>query len=106
MFVGRATLKTRDRVNLSLPTLCPDRCRFARNLSAELAVGAFALAPSQAVSAANWKIDPARTHIAFAIDAVGYPRTQGMFRLFNDGISVDRTYGQKQRRVPGAIGVG
>jgi polyisoprenoid-binding protein YceI len=69
-----------------------------------LAVGAFALAPSQAVSAANCKIDPARTHIAFAIDAVGYPRTQGVFRQSNGGISVDRTYGQKQRS--GAIAVG
>jgi hypothetical protein len=86
--------------------LYPDRCSFARNLSAVLAVGALALAPSQAVSAANWKIDPARTHIAFAIDAVGYPRTQGVFRRFNGRISVNRTYGQKQRRAPGAIAVG
>jgi hypothetical protein len=45
MFVGPGDLKTRDRVNLSLPTLCPDRSRFARNLSAVLAVGALALAP-------------------------------------------------------------
>jgi hypothetical protein len=48
-----------------------------------------ALAPSQAVSAANWKIDPARTHIGFAIDAVGYPPTQGEFLRFNGRISMD-----------------
>ena len=63
--------------------------RFARNLSAALALGALAQAPSQAVSAANWKIDPARTHVAFAIDAVGFPRTQGEFRRFEGRISVD-----------------
>jgi hypothetical protein len=28
--------KTRDRVNLSLPTLCPDRCRFARELRGQM----------------------------------------------------------------------
>ena len=69
-----------------------------------LALVALALAPSQAVSVANWKINPARTQIAFAIDAVGYPRTQGVFLRFNGRISVDRTYGQKQRS--GAIAVG
>ena len=37
----------------------------------------------------NWRIDPARTHIAFAIDAVGYPRTRGQFRQFAGRISVD-----------------
>lgn len=42
-----------------------------------------------AVAAANWRIDPARTHIAFAIDAVGYPRTHGQFRQFTGRISVD-----------------
>src|SRR6516165_1503003 len=40
-------------------------------------------------AAANWRIDPARTHIAFAIDAVGYPRTHGQFRQFAGRISVD-----------------
>ena len=42
-----------------------------------------------AAAAANWRIDPARTHIAFAIDAVGYPRTHGQFRQFSGRISVD-----------------
>jgi polyisoprenoid-binding protein YceI len=42
-----------------------------------------------AAAAANWRIDPGRTHIAFAIDAVGYPRTRGQFRQFAGRISVD-----------------
>src|SRR5215472_16377374 len=63
--------------------------RFARNFSAALALGALTQAPSQAVSATSWKIDPARTRIAFAIDAVGYPRTAGEFRRFDGRISVD-----------------
>jgi polyisoprenoid-binding protein YceI len=52
-----------------------------------LAVLGQARAP--AVAAANWRIDPARTHIAFAIDAIGYPRTHGQFRQFAGRISVD-----------------
>src|SRR5271163_4730707 len=57
--------------------------------SAALAIGIFAEAASPALAAANWRIDPARTHIAFAIDAVGYPRTHGQFRQFAGRISVD-----------------
>jgi polyisoprenoid-binding protein YceI len=56
---------------------------------AALALGALAHAHAPAVAAANWRIDPARTHIAFAIDAVGYPRTHGQFRQFAGRISVD-----------------
>jgi polyisoprenoid-binding protein YceI len=52
-------------------------------------VGILAQAGVPAVAAANWRIDPARTHIAFAIDAVGYPRTHGQFRQFAGRISVD-----------------
>ncbi len=63
--------------------------RFTRNVRAILALGVLAQAPTPAASAANWKIDPARTHIAFAIDAVGYPRTEGHFRRFEGRISVD-----------------
>ncbi len=50
---------------------------------------ALAAAPSPAPAATNWKIDPTRTSIAFAIDAVGYPRTEGPFRRFEGRISVD-----------------
>ncbi len=57
-------------------------------VSATLTLGA--LQPgAPAFAAANWRIDPARTHIAFAIDAVGYPRTRGEFRQFDGRISVD-----------------
>jgi len=66
-----------------------DVCRRARSVYAILALGALAQAPAQAAAAANWRIDPARTQIAFAIDAVGYPRTEGRFRQFVGRISVD-----------------
>ena len=61
----------------------------ARLVCAALTLGIFAQAHAPAVAAANWRIDPARTHIAFAIDAVGYPRTHGQFRQFAGRISVD-----------------
>ena len=56
------------------------------------------LAQTQApAAAANWRIDPTRTHIAFAIDAVGYPRTHGQFRQFAGRISVDFEHPDKSR---------
>lgn len=45
--------------------------------------------PSRATPRSNWAIDPARTHISFSVDAVGYPRTQGEFHRFDGRISVD-----------------
>jgi polyisoprenoid-binding protein YceI len=60
-----------------------------RIVCAILALGVLAQTPSPAAASANWRIDPARTHIAFAIDAVGYPRTHGQFRQFQGRISVD-----------------
>ena len=67
----------------------------AKLMCAALTLGIFAHAP--AVAAANWRIDPARTHIAFAIDAVGYPRTHGQFRQFAGRISVDFEHPDKSR---------
>ena len=61
----------------------------AGRVCAALTLGILAQADVPAVAAANWRIDPARTHIAFAIDAVGYPRTHGQFRQFAGRISVD-----------------
>ena len=61
----------------------------ARRLCALLALGALTQTPSHAASAVNWRIDPARTRIAFAIDAVGYPRTEGQFRRFEGRTSID-----------------
>ena len=52
------------------------------------ACGSF-LPPALAAGGSNWRIDPARTHIAFAIDAVGYPRTEGRFGQFDGQISID-----------------
>jgi polyisoprenoid-binding protein YceI len=56
---------------------------------AVLALGVVAQTRMPAAASANWRIDPTRTHIAFAIDAVGYPRTHGQFRQFAGRISVD-----------------
>jgi polyisoprenoid-binding protein YceI len=58
-------------------------------IPAVLTIGILAQAHAPAVAATNWRIDPARTHIAFAIDAIGYPRTHGQFRQFAGRISVD-----------------
>jgi len=60
----------------------------ARIVLAILAVG-LAHSCMAALAAASWRIDPSRTHIAFAIDSVGYPRTHGEFRHFEGRISVD-----------------
>ena len=66
-----------------------------RIVCAILALGVLAETPSPAVASANWRIDPSRTHIAFAIDAVGYPRTLGQFRQFQGRISVDLNHPDK-----------
>ena len=63
---------------------------------ARIACAALILAlPTPALAAATWRIDPARTHIAFAIDAIGYPRTHGQFRQFTGRISVDFAHPDK-----------
>lgn len=56
-----------------------------------LAMAAFLTpAPSDAAGpTGNWNIDPAHTEIAFSIDAVGYPKTQGEFRQFDGRISIN-----------------
>ncbi len=46
-------------------------------------------APAPAFAGGDWRIDPARTTIGFAIDAVGFPRTEGQFHRFEGRISVD-----------------
>jgi polyisoprenoid-binding protein YceI len=45
--------------------------------------------PVPALATDAWRIDPARTSIGFAIDAVGFPRSEGRFRRFEGRISVD-----------------
>ncbi len=68
--------------------------RIARR--ARIACAALILAlPAPALAAVNWRIDPSRTHIAFAIDAIGYPQTHGQFRQFTGRISVDFAHPDK-----------
>ncbi len=63
--------------------------RSARTASAVVALAILAQSPSAVAARASWAIDPARTHIAFAVDAVGYPRTKGEFRRFEGRVAVD-----------------
>ena len=60
-----------------------------RSLLTILVAAAGLAAPVQAFSVSSWRIDPSRTEIAFAIDAVGYPRTEGRFERFDGRISID-----------------
>ena len=54
------------------------------------------LAPAPS-SAADWRIDPTRTTIGFAVDAAGFPRTEGRFRRFEGRISVDFDHPDRSR---------
>jgi len=44
---------------------------------------------ANAATRAAWKVDPDRTRILFAIDAVGWPKTQGVFKTFDGRIALD-----------------
>jgi polyisoprenoid-binding protein YceI len=57
--------------------------------AASIGAACFFGAPYITAAGSSWRIDPARTEIAFAIDAVGYPRTHGRFDAFNGRISID-----------------
>jgi polyisoprenoid-binding protein YceI len=50
-----------------------------------------------ALAQAAFRIDPARTHIAFAIDAIGFPQTRGEFRQFMGRLLVDFDRPQRSR---------
>ena len=65
--------------------------RLERAFRVAVAASAFVplLGGAAAADVSNWRIDPARTAIAFAIDAVGYPRTQGRFDAFDGRVSID-----------------
>jgi polyisoprenoid-binding protein YceI len=56
-----------------------------------------AAVPIHAMARSNWAIDPARTHISFSIDAIGYPRTEGEFHQFDGHISVDLDHPARSR---------
>ena len=60
--------------------------------SAARLLAAFALtglAAASAQAAQRWEVDPQRTRIAFGIDSIGWPRTEGEFRRFSGRISID-----------------
>ncbi len=65
----------------------------AAALVAAAAVGA----PVCAEAMSEWRINPARTTIAFAIDAVGYPRTEGRFDAFDGKVAIDFNRPEKSR---------
>ncbi len=64
---------------------------------AALGAAAAFYAPAAAEAVSQWRIDPARTTIAFAIDAVGYPRTEGRFDAFDGKIAIDFSRPDKSR---------
>jgi polyisoprenoid-binding protein YceI len=73
------------------PVAPPRRAAAAVWLVAAIA-GAAAIADrgvGVAAERAAWRIDPARTHIGFVVDAVGFPRTQGEFHAFDGRLSID-----------------
>jgi polyisoprenoid-binding protein YceI len=61
-----------------------------------LVIGA-TITASDAFARSNWLIDPARTHIGFAIDAVGWPQTIGKFDRFEGRIAVDFDHPSQSR---------
>ena len=67
--------------------------RFSHRQFRAVAAGCLAIcaiAPAAgALARSNWSIDPARTHIGFSIDAVGWPRTAGKFERCERRIAVD-----------------
>lgn len=77
---------------------------------ASFAAGALTVGGVHAAPGSTWRIDPARTQIAFAIDAVGYPRTQGRFDRFDGRISIDLNRPEKSSVVfhvqAGSVDVG
>ena len=60
-----------------------------RLAAAVAAVVLFTRSPAPGAERDAWVIDPARTHITFAIDAIGYPRTNGEFHRFDGHVTVD-----------------
>jgi polyisoprenoid-binding protein YceI len=76
----------------------PNAGNHRRPLAAALMLAALAVGQASDASArSNWAIDPGRTRISFAIDAIGYPRTEGEFRQFEGRISVDFDHPMQSR---------
>ncbi len=68
-----------------------------KRAGAALALGLTLAATTPSLAASNWAIDPARTHIAFTIDAVAYPSTHGEFRKFVGTIAIDIEHPARSR---------
>jgi polyisoprenoid-binding protein YceI len=60
----------------------------AERLLTACVFAAFAMA-EPAAAAQRWEVDPHRTRIAFGIDSIGWPRTEGEFKQFSGRISID-----------------
>ena len=58
-------------------------------VAALVAAAAWSAPPRASAASSRWRIDPARTRIAFAIDAAGFPRTEGRFDAFEGRIAID-----------------
>jgi polyisoprenoid-binding protein YceI len=55
-----------------------------------LAFASLAAVPRAGAAAVDrWALDPARTHISFSVDAIGYARAAGEFRSFDGRVAVD-----------------
>jgi polyisoprenoid-binding protein YceI len=69
-----------------------------RHIERTLAVLVAALITvTPAFAQATFRIDPARTHIGFAINAIGFPQTRGEFRQFMGRLLVDFDRPQRSR---------
>jgi polyisoprenoid-binding protein YceI len=74
----------------TLTLAAPPRRAAAWLIAAVVGAATFAdRGASAAIEHGAWRIDPARTHIGFVVDAVGFPRTQGEFHVFNGRLSID-----------------
>jgi polyisoprenoid-binding protein YceI len=74
----------------TLALTAPPRGAAAWLVAAAIGAAAFVdRGASAATERGAWRIDPARTHIGFVVDAVGFPRTQGEFHVFNGRLSID-----------------
>lgn len=60
-----------------------------------LCIAAAVLAATGLARAATYRVDPARTEIAFEIGAKGYPLTHGVFRRFTSSLSIDLDHPQR-----------
>ncbi len=81
-----------------------------KRLAEAVLAAALSWGPAASAEPAKWRIDPARTEIAFAIDAVGFPRTHGRFDAFDGRIAIDFDHPEKSRVVfhvnAGSVDVG